>query len=50
MRAAGTRVARLHVNVNNPEARTTWRHLGWRESGRRGRFERLGTPKVDCTV
>ena len=50
MRATGTRVARLHVNANNPEARATWRHLGWRESGRRGRFERLVMPKVRRTV
>jgi mycothiol synthase len=40
MRAAGLGVARLHVNANNPEARATWTRLGWRESGRRGRFER----------
>jgi mycothiol synthase len=44
MRAAGLRVARLHVNANNPEARATWRRLGWRESGRRGRFERTRSP------
>ena len=50
MRAAGTRVARLHVNANNTEARATWRHLGWRESGRRGRFERAQTSKVQCPV
>lgn len=50
MGAAGTRVARLHVNANNPEARATWRHLGWRELGRRGRFERLRTPKVPRIV
>ena len=33
MRATGIRVARLHVNVNNPEARAAWRHLGYREFG-----------------
>jgi mycothiol synthase len=40
MRALGVGFARLHVNTNNPEALATWRKLGFRESGRRGRFER----------
>jgi ribosomal protein S18 acetylase RimI-like enzyme len=40
MRATGTRVARLHVNTNNAGALAAWRALGWREVGRRGRFER----------
>ncbi len=44
MRATGIRVVRLHVNANNPEARATWQRLGWRESGRRGRFERTCPP------
>lgn len=43
MRALGIGVARLHVNTNNPGALAAWRRLGWRESGRRGRFERLVT-------
>jgi mycothiol synthase len=43
MRALGTDVARLHVNTNNSEALATWRRLGFRESGRRGRFERVVT-------
>ncbi len=46
MRATGIRVARLHVNADNPEARAAWRHLGWRELGRRGRFERLPPPSL----
>ena len=40
MRRLGIPIARLHVNVNNPEALATWRHLGWRDAGLRGRFER----------
>jgi mycothiol synthase len=40
MRRLGIPIARLHVNTNNPEALAAWRHLGWRESGLRGRFER----------
>jgi ribosomal protein S18 acetylase RimI-like enzyme len=40
MRTAGIQTARLHVNTNNPGPLATWRRLGWRESGRRGRFER----------
>jgi mycothiol synthase len=40
MRALGFGVARLHVNTNNPAALATWRKLGFRESGRRGHFER----------
>jgi mycothiol synthase len=40
MRALGIGVARLHVNVNNPVAMAAWQRLGWRECGRRGRFER----------
>jgi ribosomal protein S18 acetylase RimI-like enzyme len=43
MRALGTGVARLHVNTNNSAALATWRRLGFRESGRRGRFERAVT-------
>jgi ribosomal protein S18 acetylase RimI-like enzyme len=43
MRALGTGVARLHVNTNNSAALATWRRLGFRESGRRGRFERSVT-------
>jgi len=46
MRATGIRVVHLHVNANNPEARATWQRLGWREAGRRGRFERTRTPSV----
>ena len=46
MRATGIRVVHLHVNADNPEARATWQRLGWRESGRRGRFERTRTPGV----
>jgi ribosomal protein S18 acetylase RimI-like enzyme len=38
--ALGVGVARLDVNTNNPEALATWQKLGFRESGRRGRFER----------
>jgi mycothiol synthase len=41
MRALGIEVARLHVNTNNPEALAAWRRLGFRECGRRGRFERV---------
>jgi mycothiol synthase len=41
MRALGADVARLHVSTNNSEALATWRRLGFRESGRRGRFERV---------
>jgi mycothiol synthase len=44
MRALGCPHARLHVNVNNPAALAAWRALGWREVGRRGRFERKSTP------
>jgi ribosomal protein S18 acetylase RimI-like enzyme len=43
MRALGLGVARLHVNTNNPGALATWRRLGWHETGRRGRFERVVT-------
>jgi mycothiol synthase len=49
MRALRIGVARLHVNTNNPEALATWRKLGFRESGRRGRFERrerAGEPRA----
>jgi mycothiol synthase len=46
LRATGIRVVHLHVNANNPEARATWQRLGWRESGRRGRFERTCTRSV----
>ena len=45
MRAAGTPVARLHVNTNNRGALAAWRALGWREVGRRGRFERRPAPR-----
>jgi mycothiol synthase len=45
MRAAGTRVARLHVNTNNAGALAAWGALGWREVGRRGRFERRPAPR-----
>ena len=43
MHRLGTGVARLHVNANNSRALAAWRRLGWRESGRRGRFERAVT-------
>ena len=43
MRAQGARLARLHVNVNNPGALAAWRQLGWRIVGRRGRFVRVRT-------
>ncbi len=43
MRARGIRLARLHVNVNNPGSLATWRKLGWRIVGRRGRFVRIRT-------
>jgi ribosomal protein S18 acetylase RimI-like enzyme len=49
MRALGTDVARLHVNTNNSEALATWRRLGFRESGRRGRFERVATHGTEDT-
>ena len=49
MRALGIGVARLHVNTNNPGALATWRRLGWRESGRRGRFERVVTRSAPGT-
>jgi ribosomal protein S18 acetylase RimI-like enzyme len=39
MRELGIGVAYLHVNRNNPAGQATWRHLGFRECGRRGRFE-----------
>jgi ribosomal protein S18 acetylase RimI-like enzyme len=39
MREMGIGVAYLHVNRNNPAGQATWRHLGFRECGRRGRFE-----------
>ncbi len=41
MAGLGVGVAHLHVNTNNPGALSAWRRLGWRESGRRGRFERV---------
>jgi mycothiol synthase len=41
MREMGIGVAYLHVNPNNPAGLATWTHLGWRECGRRGRFERV---------
>ena len=50
MRTLGIGVARLHVNTNNPGALATWRRLGWRESGRRGRFERAVTPRAEKTI
>jgi mycothiol synthase len=46
MGALGISVAHLHVNTNNPGALATWRRLGWRESGRRGRFERVLTSRA----
>ncbi len=39
----GTDVVRLHVRTQHPEALATWRGLGFHESGRRGRFERVAT-------
>lgn len=45
MRSLGVRTVRLHVNVNNPGALATWRALGWRVVGRRGRFERGAVPR-----
>ncbi|HEY8673538.1 MAG TPA: N-acetyltransferase [Candidatus Dormibacteraeota bacterium] len=45
MRAGGVTVARLHVNTNNPAALATWRSLGWKVVGRRGRFERRSAPR-----
>jgi mycothiol synthase len=44
MRHDGVRLVRLHVNVNNPDAISAWRALGWREAGRRGRLERGSAP------
>jgi len=41
MRALGIGVVYLHGNRNNPAGLATWMHLGWRECGRRGRFERV---------
>jgi hypothetical protein len=46
MRAAGICVVCLHVNANNPEARASWRRLGWRESGLRGHSNGTRTPSV----
>jgi mycothiol synthase len=46
----GISVARLHVNTNNPGALATWRRLGWRESGRRGRFERVLTSRAPANT
>lgn len=43
MHRLGMGVAQLHVNANNSRALAAWRRLGWRESGRRGRFERAVT-------
>jgi ribosomal protein S18 acetylase RimI-like enzyme len=44
MRHDGIRLVRLHVNVNNPDAISAWRALGWRDVGRRGRLERGSAP------
>jgi len=41
MRSTGACAVRLHINTNNPMALAAWHRLGWRECGRRGRFERL---------
>jgi ribosomal protein S18 acetylase RimI-like enzyme len=49
MRALGIGVARLHVNINNSDALATWRRLGFRECGRRGRFERVATHAGQAT-
>ncbi len=37
----GFDVVRLHVNANNAGALATWQRLGFRDCGRRGRFERV---------
>jgi ribosomal protein S18 acetylase RimI-like enzyme len=50
MRARGTSVVYLHVNRNNPGGLATWRHLGWRECGRRGRFEGHVSSDVAGTI
>ena len=50
MRAVGIGIAYLHVNRNNPAGHATWRHLGWRECGRRGRFERALTSDAADTT
>lgn len=47
MRSTGTEVAHLHVNTDNPGAMAAWHRLGWRECGRRGRFERAVSPPPD---
>jgi ribosomal protein S18 acetylase RimI-like enzyme len=50
MQALGIGVVYLHVNRNNPAGLATWQHLGWRECGRRGRFERALTSDVADTI
>jgi ribosomal protein S18 acetylase RimI-like enzyme len=50
MRAMGIGVAYLHVNRNNAAGQATWGRLGWRECGRRGRFERAVTSDVADTI
>ena len=49
MRALNIGAAYLHVNRNNPGGQATWRSLGFRECGRRGRFER-GSVKTADTI
>lgn len=44
-RALGHDTVHLHVNVNNPAAFATWRALGFKPVGRRGRFERHAVPR-----
>jgi mycothiol synthase len=48
MRALGIGVASLHVNRNNPGGQATWQSLGFRECGRRGRFERVVVKTADA--
>lgn len=49
MRSLGFPSARLRVNANNPAALAAWVSLGWREVGRRGRFERMANERPDPT-
>jgi mycothiol synthase len=50
MRRLGIGLAYLHVNRNNPAGQATWRHLGFRDCGRRARFERAVTSDAADTI
>ena len=50
MRRGGYRHRLPPCQPNNPAGHATWRHLGWRECGRRGRFERALTSDAADTT